>query len=333
MAAVAVVVGVALAWILVGSPRHVSPTAAPTPGTDTVGRRSGIGETTDDRPGPVEPDRPGEAAEAPPDDGASFYADYAATLDEYVDDDGMVAYAKLKADRTRLDAFAAAMGKLDPATLAGWTAKERLAFWINAYNAFTLKAIIDNYPLKASTWRYPKNSIRQIPNVWTRLRFRVTGKEMTLDEIEHGVIRKEFGEPRIHFALVCAAMGCPPLRNEPFEAGKLDSQLDDQTKRFLVNPKKFRLDRERGRTYISPIFKWFGGDFVGLHGTDEKFRRHGKAMRAVLNFVLSYLPDEDKAFLEGARLSVSYLGYDWSLNEQPPPKRESEQDEAEGDAE
>ena len=336
MVAVAMAIVAALAWLLFGSPRRVSHTPAPTSAVEEAGPPSDPGGTAGDRPVPPAPDRLVGMPHGPPEGTASFYADYAATLEKYVDRDGMVAYAELKADRKRLDAFAATLGKLPPETFAGWTVKAGLAFWINAYNALTLKAIIDHYPPGGSgisARRYPKSSIRRIPGVWTRLRFRVMGNEMTLDEIEHGVLRKEFSEPRIHFALVCAAMGCPPLRDEPFEAGKLDSQLDDQAERFLADPRKFRLDRARGRAYLSSIFKWYGGDFVEVHGTDEKFRRQGEALRAVLNFISGYLPEEDRAFLEDAPLSVSYLSYDWSLNERPPRERESEHDAEEGGGE
>lgn len=249
------------------------------------------------------------------------YADYAAVLRAHVDDAGMVDYRQLKANRPALDSFVRALGSLDPGEYREWDDKAKIAFWTNAYNALTLKAIIDHYPIKASgfsAWRFPKNSIRQIPGVWKKLRFTIMGAGKTLDSIEHKVLRKEFHEPRIHVALVCAAMGCPPLRNEPYVAGRLDEQLDDQARRFLAHPEKFRIDRTDGKVHLSSIFKWFGADFVKRHGTDEKFTRQKAAVRAVLNFASAYLNEADRRYLEERKYSISYLAYDWTLNEQRP---------------
>jgi hypothetical protein len=139
---------------------------------------------------------------------------------------------------------------------------------------------------------------------------------MTLDEIEHNVLRKEFNEPRIHMALVCAAMGCPPLRTEPYEGAKLDQQLNDQARVFLANPKKFRLDRGQGKVYLSSIFRWFGGDFVKNYGTDKAFPGFSPEERAVLNFLSQYLPAGDRDYLLKGKYTIAYLDYDWSLNEQ-----------------
>lgn len=248
-----------------------------------------------------------------------FYADYAEVLNEYVNNTGMVNYRELKAKPERLNSFLAALADLPPATYQKWNDQEKIAFWINAYNALTLKAIIDHYPIRASFFKgflHPRNSIRHIPGVWDTLRFPVMGKRMTLDEIEHGVLRKEFNEPRIHLALVCAARGCPPLRTEPYEGAKLDQQLNDQTRVFLANPKKFRIDRGQGKVYLSPIFKWFGGDFVKTYGTDKAFQGFSPDERAVLNFVSQYLAASDRDYLLQGQYTIAYLDYDWSLNEQ-----------------
>ena len=117
-------------------------------------------------------------------------------------------------------------------------------------------------------------------------------------------------------ALVCAAMGCPPLRTEPYEGDKLDRQLNDQTRVFLANPQKFRLDRGQGKVYLSSIFKWFGGDFVNNFGTDKAFTGFSPDERAVLNFVSQYLPAGDRDYLLQGKYILVYLDYDWSLNEQ-----------------
>lgn len=247
------------------------------------------------------------------------YGDYAIVLRTYVNDRGMVNYKGLKADGKSLNAFTAAMENLDPQAYDKWTEKEKIAFWINAYNALTLKVIITHYPIQPSflaSLRFPKNSIQQIPGVWDKLRFGVMGRKMTLDEIEHETLRKEFNEPRIHMALVCAAMGCPSLRNEPYTGDQLEAQLDDQTYRLLQNPLKFRIDQGGGRVYLPSIFKWFGKDFVKTYGTDRKFAGHDEAEGAVLNFVSQHLEGEERRYLATGGYDIEYLDYDWSLNEQ-----------------
>ncbi len=247
------------------------------------------------------------------------YDDYGAALQEFVNQEGMVNYRGLKANPKKLREFLQALAQVRPEDYQGWQDPQKIALWINAYNALTLKAIIDHYPIKVSWFRslkFPRNSIRQIPGVWKKLRFPVMGRQMTLDDIEHSTLRQQFNEPRIHMALVCAAMGCPPLRNEPFVGEKLDQQLNDQTRRFLADPQKFRIDRDRGRVYLSPIFKWFGQDFVKTYGATTKFSSFTHNERAVLNFIQNYLPKKEREYLFQGDYSISYLDYDWSLNEQ-----------------
>lgn len=252
------------------------------------------------------------------------YDGYAALLKAYVDEQGMVNYRGLKADGDGLNAFAEAMGRLDPRTYEQWSERQKVAFWLNAYNALTLKAIIDNYPIKPTfpaRLRHPRNSIRQIKGVWTKLKFRVMGEMTTLDAIEHEVLRKEFAEPRIHVALVCAAMGCPPLRNEPYRGEALDEQLGDQARQFLANREKFHIDRGKGRVYISPILKWFGEDFVKAYGTTTEFAGQGETERAVLNYISRHLNEQDRRYLATGKYKIKYLDYDWSLNKQKPEPR------------
>ncbi|MBI1747529.1 MAG: DUF547 domain-containing protein [Acidobacteria bacterium] len=244
--------------------------------------------------------------------------DYARVLKTYVNDQGLVNYKEMKAHSQTLDAFVHALGKLDSKAYDAWTGPEKIAFWINAYNALTLEAIIRHYPIHASVIRsvvFPKNSIRQIPGVWDKRDWLVMGRHVSLDDIEHETLRKQFHEPRIHMALVCASIGCPPLRNELYTGAQLDDQLDDQARRLLTNPQKFRIDRDLGRVYISPLFKWFGEDFVKTYGTGEKFFGHGQTERAVLNFVSRYLEARDRDYLAAGKYRVEYLDYDWSLNE------------------
>ena len=245
------------------------------------------------------------------------YTLYGEILKAYVDDSGMVNYKQLKANRTNLDTFVRAMANIDPKQFAKWDEQGRLAIYINAYNALTLKAIIDNYPIKSSWLKsrvYPKNSIRQISGVWNKIKFSVAGRQVTLDHIEHKILRKKFHEPRIHMALVCAAMGCPPLRNEPYLPAKLDEQLSDQSRKFLRPPEKFRL--VDNTLYLSPIFKWFGKDFVADYGSDKAFEGYGQPAAAVLSFITGYVGPDVADRLKQLPLEVKYSDYDWSLNEQ-----------------
>jgi hypothetical protein len=247
------------------------------------------------------------------------YDDYAAALSAHVDGNGMIDYRGLKADPGKLNAYVSAIGRVGREQHARWSDEEKVAFWLNAYNGITLKIIIDRYPIQPTfpaRLYYPSNSIRQIEGVWDEIEFRVIGKNMTLEAIEHEILRKEFNEPRIHMALVCAAMGCPPIRNEPYTGGALDEQLDDQSKRFVASSAKFRIDRRKGRVHLSPIFDWFGEDFLETYGTSRKFRGHSASERAVLNYLSRYLSTGDRQYLESEKYKVKYLDYDWSLNEQ-----------------
>ncbi len=235
------------------------------------------------------------------------YQDYENVLQTYVNDQGLVNYAALQANRSQLDLFNQSLGEVPPETYASWNEAEQIAFLINAYNAFTLQSIIDQDPLK--------DSIRDISGVWKRRKFVLAGEEKTLDNIEHDILRKDFNEPRIHVALVCAAMSCPPLRNEPYLAQDLDAQLNDQTIKFATSPHGFSLDQEDKRVYLSSIFKWYGQDFEQTYGNKDKFNGNDK-QRAVLNYFSPVLDLESQKFLEQKDYKVKYLDYDWSLNKQ-----------------
>ena len=242
---------------------------------------------------------------------------YAKAL-KHVDDSGLVYYAGLKRDRAELDNYVRAIGFLKPQVYEKWDEPTQIAFWINAYNALTLKAIIDNYPIKATAagrLAFPAGSIRQIPGVWDKIQFLVMGRKMTLNDIEHKTLRVKFNEPRIHMALVCAAMSCPPLRNEPYDGKRLSAQLDDQTRKFIGNSTKFQLDRKGRTVRLSKIFAWFSDDFVAKHSPSSGFAGHKKAAKASLHFIAGYLSAEDAAWLQNEKYVVKYLSYDWTLNE------------------
>lgn len=256
--------------------------------------------------------------EAPP--SPFSYDPYDALLKNYVDEKGLVDYEALKANRGTLDKFIASLGPISPGVFKTWSESARLAFWINAYNAITLRHIIDHYPIEKggllAGMRYPKNSIRQIRGVWDKLTTNIAGLERTLEAIEHDILRKEFPEPRIHLAIVCASIGCPPLRDEAYTGAKLEGQLADQATNFLASPRQFRIDRQRNVVNLSSIFDWFGEDFIERHGTKEAFSGHGKTERAVLNFITHYVSENDARYLTESKYAIDYLDYDWSLNEQ-----------------
>lgn len=237
---------------------------------------------------------------------AFSYQDYADVLQTYVNDQGLVNYNTLQTNREQLDRFNQSLGAVTPETYAAWGEAAQIAFLINAYNAFTLQSIIDQDPLK--------QSIKDISGVWHKRKFSLAGEERTLDNIEHDLLRKNFNEPRIHVALVCAAISCPPLRNQPYLPATLDTQLNDQTAKFAASPHGFNLDLQEQKVYLSSIFKWYGEDFEQTYGSDQF--DGNEQQRAVLNYLNPVLDPASQRFLNQENYQVKYLHYDWSLNKQ-----------------
>ncbi|MEO1402262.1 MAG: DUF547 domain-containing protein [Cyanobacteria bacterium J06635_1] len=236
------------------------------------------------------------------------YTTYAEVLSTYVDEQGFVDYEGLQADRQGLDEFNAAIAAVTPETYATWSEADQIAYWMNAYNSLTLKAIIDQTPLKAS--------IKDIVGVWRINKRDILSTSKTLNQIEHDTLRAQFNEPRLHAALVCAAVSCPPLRNEPFTGEQLNEQLDDQTLQFVSNPDTgVNIDKDNGVVYLSSIFQWYENDWIPTDGTDSGFTG-SEAQRAVLNHISRYVSPEDQAYLTEGNYEIKYLDYDWSLNRQ-----------------
>lgn len=208
-----------------------------------------------------------------------------------------VDYAALKAAPAELDAYLGELAAVPAAEFAQWPEPQRLALLINLYNAHTLRLIVNNFPLKSI------RNIGVLPGAaWRELIVRFGGQILTLDHLENQILRPSYHEPRIHFALVCAALGCPPLRNEPFVAARLNEQLDDQARRFMAESNKNRFDPAPNTLYLSPIFKWYAGDFESASGT-------------VAAYVTPFLPDAQQAALKDpANVKVRYTDYDWKLN-------------------
>jgi hypothetical protein len=238
--------------------------------------------------------------------------------------DGRVDYAALAIGREALDGYLEQVAAVEPAEFAAWPEEEQIAYLINAYNAYTLETVVDHYPIRGSSFfrkltspkrfAFPANSIRHIDGVFDGITHTVMGREMTLDDIEHGLLRAEYDEPRIHFALVCAAVSCPPLREEAFGGGRLDEQLDEQGRLFLNDPRLNRFEIERGHVYLSKIFDWFGDDFRDF--ADESVYASDVKISGVLRFVTRYLRQRTVEFIESAEYRVEFLSYDWTLNDQ-----------------
>ncbi|MGM0526566.1 MAG: DUF547 domain-containing protein, partial [Pseudomonadota bacterium] len=193
------------------------------------------------------------------------------------------------------------LSEVTKAEYSRWNDQQQLSFLINAYNAFTLQLIIDNQQQFNSG---EADSIRDLGGFfstpWEKLFFNLLGKERTLDWLEHEKIRVDFDEPRIHSALVCAAISCPKLRDTAFQAAKLDEQLDNQMVLFLSDRDKNGIDQEG--LYLSKIFDWYKEDFNDLH---KYMKQYGQA-----------LADNSKELdrLQNQRLPIRYTDYNWALN-------------------
>lgn len=188
-----------------------------------------------------------------------------------------------------------------------------MAFWINAYNALTLRVIVDHYPIRSGFFTLqPRNSIRQIDGVWTELRWKAAGRQVTLDDIEHRLLRPEFEDARVHFALNCASRSCPPLATEPYRSDTLGAQLDRAARAYLASPEGLRVE---GRTLrVSSIFDWYGDDFVARYAPLVPGSRSAKE-RGILGAVVTFGPSAAAALARAEDVRVAFLDYDWSLND------------------
>jgi hypothetical protein len=233
---------------------------------------------------------------------------------------GRVDYQTLKSDPDRLDTYLRSIAEIDPNDYRDWTRQKKLALWINAYNAYTLKAILDHYPIEHS-WiadplgQYPDNSIRQIPGVWDELTWSVMGKQYTLNKIEHGIIRQQLADPRIHFVLVCASVGCPYLENRAFEAAVLNERLDQAGYNYIYESRNIRIDRARKVVSLPQIFDWFKEDFEKGTKYRHLFEKQPENLAGILSWIYRYANEEDRKFLLTNDYRVTYLYYDWALNE------------------
>lgn len=214
-------------------------------------------------------------------------------LKKHVQADGLVDYQGLVADKDQLETYLLELANHHPA--ASWSKQQQMAYWINAYNAFTVKLIVDHYPI--ASIKDIKRGIPFVNTVWD-IKFIELGDEVyDLNKIEHGILRKDFADARIHAAVNCASFSCPPLSNEAFVAERLEEQLDTAMRLFVNDTNRNKINA--GKAELSAIFKWFSGDFKNDAGS-------------VLAFVNRYA--ERKI---SAKTTIVYLDYDWSLNDVP----------------
>jgi hypothetical protein len=219
--------------------------------------------------------------------------------------EGRVRYAALQRDAASLDAYLADLQAVTPEDMASWSRDQRLAFWINAYNAYTLQLVVENYPVK---------SIKDVGTLLTRVwdkefipleAFHPKGKRtmLSLNHIEHDILRKQFHDARIHAAIHGASESCPPLRAEPYLADRLDAQLDEQARLWLADTTRNRFDQEKNAIEISETFDWFEADFTRDAGS-------------VQAWIARYAPSKVAAWLKNAKdVKVSFLDYSWDLND------------------
>lgn len=224
-------------------------------------------------------------------------ARYGRVLSAFVHEDGRVDYAKLRGNAD-LEAFTKQLGAVSPDSHpALFPSREaKLAYWINAYNAFVLRAFAAEYPEKRTRLK----GLLGKAQFFYRQKHVAGGKARTLDNIEDESIRT-FGEPRIHFAIVCASASCPALSREPYRAPELDQQLERETRKYFAEARNFRIDDSRREVTLPRILDWFKDDF-------------GKTPARVLDFVARYRPAEAQRLRSGS-WTVRYFDYDWSPND------------------
>ncbi len=213
-------------------------------------------------------------------------------LEEVVKENGAVDYRKLKSDLSSLDLYLELLKNSPPDPT--WSREDAFCFWINAYNAFTLKLVIDHYPVNSIKEIKKGLQIPFINSVFDMVFIKIGEQDLSLNDIEHRILRRRFKDYRLHFAINCASFSCPQLRNEAYESVKLESQLNEQEKVFLLDPKKNLINGKNVK--ISKIFSWFSEDFGDNAG--------------VRKLILKHYPE-----MVSQDFEISYMSYNWDLND------------------
>ena len=222
-----------------------------------------------------------------------------------------VDYGLLFKQPEQLNQYLAQLSLVKQSEYQLWTGDEQLSFLINAYNGFTLQLIIQNY---GKFQNGKADSIKDLGSFfsspWKQAFFTLLDKKRSLDDVEHKMIRVWFQRPRIHAALVCAAVSCPPLRNQAFIADKLDQQLDDQMSQFLSDDQRNTINLRDNRVYLSAIFKWYGEDF-------EKGQQGFTHLKDLIKVYQQGMADDPQqlTWLQKQDFSIRFLDYDWRLND------------------
>jgi hypothetical protein len=235
-------------------------------------------------------------------------------LDLYVRD-GLVYYKALQSERMRLDRYASSLN-VSPATYAGWSREQQMAFWLNAYNVFTLQTVIDHYPIRGKSPQYPASSIRQIAGAFERRKHRAAGRSLTLDEIEKDVL-PEFKEPRLYLALGRGAIGSGRLRSEAFSGDQLARQLDAVAADFMTQEQMMKIDRDAETVSVTPIISWREAEFISAYdtGADGPYAQRSPVERAIIAFIQPRLLPLEKAFVQKNAFRVAFHQFDWRLND------------------
>ena len=241
-------------------------------------------------------------------------------LSTYVDKNGLVDYKTLRRKRLALISVLSEYANLDPNNYAAWSNDDKLAFWINAHNMCILKAVIDNYPIQPSRFKmifYPPNSIMQLSDFWGKVDYTIMGEKYSIEEIENKVLRTQFVEPRLCFALSYASLGCAPLRREPYYGRNLSEQLDDQAKIFLASENGMKIDREERVVNLTAIVQWYENEFLLKYPPADAFKDKKPTEAAILTYISRHISQKDADWLLRKIFTLKYIRYNWALNEQP----------------
>ena len=241
-------------------------------------------------------------------------------LTTYVDKNGLVDYKTLRRKRLALISVLSEYASLDPNSYDAWSNADKLAFWINAHNMCIIKAVIDNYPIQPSRFKvifYPPNSVMQISDFWEKVNYTIMGENYSIEEIENKVLRTQFVEPRLCFALSYASLGCAPLRREPYYGRNLSEQLDDQAKIFFASENGMRIDRKERVVHLTAIVQWYENEFLLKYPPADAFKDKKPTEAAILTYISRHLSQKDADWLIRKLFTIKYLRYNWVLNEQP----------------
>ena len=243
-----------------------------------------------------------------------FHRPYDQLLDVNVRD-GLVYYRALRSERGRLDRYIASLN-VPPASYDGWSREEKMAFWLNAYNAIVLQTAINHYPIRGKAATYPASSIRQIPGAFEQTKHRLAGRSLTLDEIEKTVL-PQFKDPRMYLALGRGAIGSGRLRSEAYLADRLDRQLADVAAEFVNHAPMLKIDRLTGQIAVTPIISWREAEFVAAYDKGESgpFGKRSPIERAIIAFVMPHLLPMEREFVEKNEFRIVFQQFDWRLND------------------